>query len=337
MKLMVDLKERSYPIVLEKGCTQHLADVLNTTKKTFVISDEGVPEVWKQRILTQLTDAVLFVVPQGEDAKSFYWYEKALKTMLGHQFHRKDQIIALGGGVVGDLAGFVAASYMRGIDFIQIPTTTLSQIDSSIGGKVAINVDGIKNCVGAFWQPKLVLIDPEVLSTLPQRHFNNGLVEALKAGCIQDAELFELFEHGDVDEQLEQILLRSLMMKKRVVEEDETEQGLRKILNYGHTIGHAIESFAMPQFYHGEAVGLGMLMVCEDETLRQRIKNCLQRLNCPTECNMDAERLFEVLTMDKKAGKDSVSLVVVDTIGEARVETRSFAQMKELLKRRESE
>ena len=337
MKLMVDLKERSYPIFLEKGCTQRLSDVLNTTKKTFVISDEGVPEVWKQRILQQLSDAVLFVVPQGEDSKSFEWYEKALKTMLNHQFHRKDQIIALGGGVVGDLAGFVAATYMRGIDFIQIPTTTLSQIDSSIGGKVAINVDGIKNCVGAFWQPKLVLIDPEVLSTLPKRHFNNGLVEALKAGCIQDAELFQLFEEGDIEQQLEQILLRSLMMKKHVVEEDETEQGLRKILNYGHTIGHAIESCCMPQYYHGEAVGLGMLMICEDGTIRNRIKNCLNRLECPTEFRFNTEELYEVLTMDKKAGKDTISVVVVDKIGEARTETRSFAQMKELLNRREAE
>ncbi len=337
MKMMVDLKERSYPIILEKGCTQRLSDVLNASKKTFVISDEGVPECWKQRILTQLSDAVLFVVPQGEDSKSFEWYEKALKTMLSHQFHRKDQVIALGGGVVGDLAGFVASSYMRGIDFIQIPTTTLSQIDSSIGGKVAINVDGIKNCVGAFWQPKLVLIDPEVLSTLPRRHFNNGLVEALKAGCIQDAELFQIFETGNIEEQLEEILLRSLMMKKRVVEEDETEQGLRKILNFGHTIGHAIESYSMPQFYHGEAVGLGMLLMCEDETIRQRIRNCLSRLECPTDIDVNAEALFEVLTMDKKAGKDSVSVVVVDKIGEARVETRSFAQMKELLNRRKSE
>ena len=337
MKMIVDLKERSYPIILEKGCTQHLNTLMNTKKKTFVISDEGVPEIWKNRILSQLEDAVLFVVPQGEDSKSFEWYEKVLKMMLYHQFHRNDQVVALGGGVVGDLAGFVASSYMRGVDFIQIPTTTLSQIDSSIGGKVAINVDGIKNCVGAFWQPKLVLIDPEVLSTLPKRHFYNGLVEALKAGCIQDPLLFEIFEQKDIEENLEEILERSLQMKKRVVEEDETEQGLRKILNFGHTIGHAIESCCMPEFYHGEAVGLGMLMICEDEVIRQRIKNCLERLHCPVHTKLNTEQLMNVLMMDKKAGKNSVNAIVLNKIGDACVVTRSFDEIEKCLKGRESE
>ena len=199
MKLVVDLKERSYPIILERGCTNHLCEHIDVKRKSFVISDDGVPEVWKQRIMEQLEDAVLMVVKQGEAAKSFEVYEQCLREMLKHNFHRKDQVIALGGGVVGDLSGFVAASYMRGIDFIQIPTTTLSQIDSSIGGKVAINVDHVKNCVGAFWQPKIVLIDPDTLNTLPKRHVSNGLIEALNAGCIQDAELFRIFEEEDIE------------------------------------------------------------------------------------------------------------------------------------------
>ena len=337
MKLKVELNERSYDIHLERGCTAHLSDYFDTERKSFVISDEGVPEIWKKRVMAQLKEAVLFVVPQSEPAKSFEWYEKCLKEMLKHGFHRKDQVIALGGGVVGDLAGFVAASYMRGIDFIQIPTTTLSQIDSSIGGKVAINVDGIKNCVGAFWQPKLVLIDPDTLSTLPKRHVINGLVEALKAGCIQDAELFRIFEEENVEEHLEEILLRSLKMKKRVVEEDETEQGLRRILNYGHTIGHAIESSEMPKYYHGEAVGLGMLMMCEDEDIRARIKNALERLGAPVDYKVNAEKLYSYLVMDKKAGKDSINVVTVSKIGEAEIEKRSFSEMKALLKRREAE
>ena len=337
MKLTVELKERSYPIYFERGCLSHLNDYIDTKKKSFVITDEGVNEKWKELIMSQMEDAVLFTVVQSEAAKSFEWYEMCLKQMLKHGFHRKDQVIALGGGVVGDLAGFVASSYMRGIDFIQIPTTTLSQIDSSIGGKVAINVDGIKNCVGAFWQPKAVLIDVDVLSTLPHRHLVNGLIEALKAGCIQDAELFRIFEEEEIESFLEEIILRSLMMKKRIVEEDETEQGIRKILNFGHTIGHAIESVKSPEFFHGEAVGLGMLAICEDETIRNRIRTCLLKMNAPICTEIDAEKLFDVLVLDKKAQKESISVIMVDKIGSARIETKTFEEMKQLLNRRASE
>ncbi len=336
MILKVELKDKSYPIVLEKGCLAQVKNYLDTTRKSFVISDEGVAQKWKDQLMSQLEDAVLFVVPQGEVSKSFVWYEACLKEMLKQGFHRKDQVIALGGGVVGDLAGFVAASYMRGIDFIQIPTTTLSQIDSSIGGKVAINVDGIKNCVGAFWQPKLVLIDPQTLSTLPKRHVINGLIEALKAGCIQDEELFRIFEEEEIESHLEEIILRSLNMKKRIVEEDETEQGIRKILNFGHTIGHAIESSQNGKLYHGEAVGLGMLLITEDETIRSRIKKCLLKLEAPAEINVNAKQLFELILMDKKAQKQSIDVISVHKIGSASIETRNFQEIKELLDRREA-
>ncbi len=337
MKLMVDLKDRSYPIFFERGCSSHLNDYIDTKKKSFVITDEGVDEKWKHLVMSQMEDAVLFTVPQGESSKSFEWYEKCLKEMLKHGFHRKDQVIALGGGVVGDLAGFAASSYMRGIDFIQIPTTTLSQIDSSIGGKTAINVDGIKNCVGAFWQPKAVLIDPEVLSTLPYRHLVNGLIEALKAGCIQDAELFRIFEEEDIESHLDEIILRSLLMKKRIVEEDETEQGIRKILNFGHTIGHAIESVRFPELLHGEAVGLGMMAICEDESIRNRIRTCLMKMNAPVDTEIDAQNLYQLLILDKKAQKESISVIVVNTIGDAQIETKTFEEMKQLLNRRISE
>jgi len=336
MILTVDLKERSYPIVFERGCIDHLNNYLDTARKSFVISDEGVAQKWKDKLMNQLEDAVLFVVPQGENSKSFVWYEACLKEMLKQGFHRKDQVIALGGGVVGDLAGFVAATYMRGVDLIQIPTTTLSQIDSSIGGKVAINADGIKNCIGAFWQPRLVLIDPETLSTLAKRHVVNGLIEALKAGCIQDAELFRIFEEEEIESHLDEILLRSLRMKKRIVEEDETEQGIRKILNFGHTIGHAIESSQKGKLYHGEAVGLGMLMITEDEEIHSRIKKCLLKLNAPSELKVNADQLFTLLLMDKKAQKKTIDVITVKEIGSASIETRSFQEMRELLNRREA-
>ena len=265
-KITVNLKDKSYPILIQRGLLNQVGQYLEGHRKVMIVTDEGVPEEYARRVLAQCGQGYVERVIQGEGAKSMEVYQQILRRMLKERFSRKDLIVALGGGVIGDLSGFVAATYMRGIEFINIPTTTLSQIDSSIGGKVAINLDGIKNCVGAFWQPKMVLIDPDVLATLPQRHINNGLVEALKAGLIRDESLFELFETDDPMEHIEKILYKSLMMKKKVVEIDEREIGVRRILNFGHTIGHGIESYYhLHDVYHGEAVALGMMKMIKDE------------------------------------------------------------------------
>ena len=240
---------------------------------------------------------------------------------------RTDLVIALGGGVVGDLAGFAAACYMRGIDFVNIPTTTLAQIDSSIGGKTAINAGGVKNNIGAFWQPRKVLIDLDVLSTLPRRHYINGLAEALKAGLIYDPQLYALFEQENIDDHLEEIIYRSLCMKKDVVEKDEKETGLRKILNFGHTIGHAIEGYYhMEEYLHGECVAMGMLYFIEDDALRQRTIRILERLGLPTDAPYDAEAIYEKLLADKKAGHGHITVVKVKTLGKAELEDMSFVE-----------
>ena len=258
----------------------------------------------------------------------FFGDERTLKE----RFSRKDLIVALGGGVIGDLSGFVAATYMRGIEFINIPTTTLSQIDSSIGGKVAINLDGIKNCVGAFWQPKMVLIDPDVLATLPQRHINNGLAEALKAGLIRDESLFELFETDDPMEHIEKILYKSLMMKKKVVEIDEREIGVRRILNFGHTIGHGIESYYhLHDVYHGEAVALGMMKMIKDETIRERLHPIYQRLNLKEDIDYDRQQVYDFITKDKKIDGGTLTIVLLRKIGEAYLKDIPTEKIKEYL------
>jgi len=231
--------------------------------------------------------------------------------MLDHGFSRRDCIVAVGGGVVGDLCGFAASTYMRGIDFYNIPTTLLSQIDSSIGGKTAINFSGVKNIVGAFYQPKKVLIDPNLLQTLPPRQIANGLAEAIKMALTCDQELFELFETQDVESHMDEIILRSLEIKKSVVEQDEKEAGLRRILNFGHTVGHGIESSeGMSELYHGECVALGMLPMCA-EALRPRVAKVLKKCGLYRKLQYDWEKITQAAFHDKKADGDQVTVTMV--------------------------
>mgnify|MGYP000600410593 FL=1 len=199
MKLNVDLQNHSYPIYIERNTIQKVHEYIPVTRKIAIITDTGVPEKWVNIVKEQCPDSFICTIPQGEPSKCFDQYKHLLEEMISHNMSRKDAIIAVGGGVVGDLAGFVAASYMRGIDFYNIPTTVLSQVDSSVGGKVAIDMGSYKNIVGAFWQPKTVIIDPNVLSTLSLRQQHNGLCEALKMGLILDDHLVSLFEQETID------------------------------------------------------------------------------------------------------------------------------------------
>ncbi len=250
--------------------------------------------------------------------------------MLLNGFSRKDCVVAVGGGVIGDLSGFAAASFMRGIDFYNIPTTVLSQVDSSIGGKVAINFEGIKNIIGAFYQPKCVLIDPDVLNTLPQRQISNGLAEAVKMGLTSDASLFELFENGEIADNIEEIIIRSLNVKKSVVEQDEKEAGLRKILNFGHTIGHAIESNKFGELYHGECVALGMLYMCS-QSVCERLIPVLKKLNLPTKTNYNKNEVIKALSHDKKSSEDCIAVIYVDEIGHFKIREKTVNEIAELL------
>ena len=239
--------------------------------------------------------------------------------MLDKSFTRGDCVVAVGGGVVGDLSGFAASCYMRGVDFYNIPTTLLSQVDSSIGGKTAIDFGGVKNIVGAFYQPKKVIIDPEVLETLSRRQLMAGLAEAIKMAATNDAELFELIENSaDLTTDLPQIIYRALMIKKSVVEQDPRETGLRKVLNFGHTIGHAVESFSAGKLLHGECVALGMIPMSGDNAAA-RIKSVLEKYGLPSKIGQSAEELMPFLKHDKKMASDGIAAVIVDEIGSFRL------------------
>jgi len=332
MEIKVELGQRSYPVVIERGVLYRVGSYVDLNRKVMIITDAGVPNEYVEIIEQQCQNAEVHAFPKGEKSKNIVEYEKCLRHLLDCGFGRQDLIIALGGGVVGDLAGFVASSYMRGIAYVSIPTTTLSQIDSSIGGKVAIDLNGVKNCVGAFYQPQAVIIDPDTLSTLDIRHFYNGLVEALKMGIVANKELVALLEKDDVSANIEEIIYESLMVKKKIVEVDEFETEYRKILNFGHTIGHAVESsYELNKLLHGEAVAIGMLRILDNKELEERLLAICQKWKLPTDVDYDKEVVYKYMLNDKKGKGEYVTIVQVNTIGEACLLDITFEELKRKL------
>ena len=315
MNIHMDLKENSYDIVVERGILARAGDYLNLNRRVLVVTDSGVPKEYARTLASQCKAPVVCTVDMGEASKSLEVFGKLLQKMLNEGFSRKDCVVAVGGGVVGDLSGFVASAYMRGIDFYNIPTTLLSQIDSSIGGKTAINFGNVKNIVGAFYQPEKVLIDPELLNTLPPRQISNGLAEAIKMALTSDSELFDIFENKEVKDNIDEIIIRSLNIKKNVVEKDEKEAGLRKILNFGHTVGHGIESSEnMSELYHGECVALGMIPMC-GESIRPRVIEVLKKCKLYNLVDFDWNKISSAAFHDKKADGEYVSITTVPEVG----------------------
>lgn len=333
MTINVDLGINSYDIILERGALGKIGEYLNLDRRVLIVTDSGVPTEYAKTVAKACKEPTIVTVQQGEGSKSFSTFEMLCKTLLEKGFTRSDCVVAVGGGVVGDLSGFAAASYMRGIDFYNIPTTVLSQVDSSIGGKVAINLDMVKNIVGAFYQPKRVVIDPEVLKTLPARQISNGLAEAVKMGLTSDAALFEIFEGEDIYSRIDEIIERSLNVKKNVVEQDEKETGLRKILNFGHTVGHGIESEGeLSGMYHGECVALGMLPMCAPK-VRERLLKVLKKLDLPTELNFNTDRVFGAMLHDKKVSKDNnITVTYVEEIGSFKLMTMQMTELENMVK-----
>lgn len=329
MIINVDLKHTDYNIYIERGVLKKAGELINLNRKVLIVTDEGVPEIYAQCIKEQCKEGYIATVKQGEESKSIEVFEELLLKMLSLGFTRKDCVVAVGGGVCGDLAGFVAASFMRGVSFYNVPTTVLSQVDSSIGGKVAVNLGKIKNIVGAFYQPQAVIIDPETLATLPSRQISAGLAEAVKMAVNFDRELFEKIEKSENPmDIIDEIIAGSLLIKKRVVEEDEKESGLRKVLNFGHTVGHAIESVANGELYHGECVALGLLAVCENGTL-ERVKKVLSSLNLPTDFKAEKEALLSAASHDKKAGEASISVIICEEIGTFKIKEETLIELSQ--------
>lgn len=338
MELKVNLEENSYPVIIEKGSikniSRHLKDKFKG-KKIAIISDNIVYGIYGDSIKKGLEADGYTVkeiaIPAGEKSKSFSTLPAVYNELLEFKLTRTDIILALGGGVVGDLAGFVASTYLRGVPFIQIPTTLLAQVDSSVGGKVGVDLEKGKNLVGSFYHPKLVIIDPEVLNTLSDRIFKDGLAEVIKYGCIKDKSLFDkLKAYKDkkaLIEDIEEIIYTCCDIKRKVVEEDEKDTGERMLLNFGHTLGHAIEQYYKYERYtHGEGVAIGMYQIMKSayskslvaESVKEEIKDILIKYDLPYSLDGESiDELINVIKLDKKNINNSLSLILLKEIGES--------------------
>lgn len=345
-KITVDLNHRSYEIIIGQNILSQINNQISQYSKIFIIIDENVAKIYQPKIasnFSKLKQQIYFISnPSGEQAKSFTNFEKKCEEILAQNIDRKSLLIAFGGGVVGDLCGFLASVLLRGIDFMQVPTTLLSMVDSSVGGKTAINSRLGKNLIGTFYQPKLVLCDTSFLQSLTQRQFISGYAEIVKYGLIKDASFFKFLEenqtkilHKDYNI-IQRIIKKSCEIKAQIVANDETESGVRALLNFGHTIGHALE--AKCQYsdlcYHGEAVAIGMFLaakisknlalidkdiaeVINDHFLKFgfNIKKKLTEINnLPWSKNMT---LLQQLYKDKKTEKGNLAFILLEDLGKA--------------------
>ena len=330
MILPVKMNDFNYDVLIEKGCINHVNEYLDLNRKVLILTDSLVPSDYSNIVKEKSKEGYIYTIASGEASKSFENYGKILDYLVEHQFSRTDCIVAVGGGVVGDLAGFVASTYMRGITFYNIPTTLLSQVDSSIGGKTAIDKCGIKNIVGAFYPPHKVLIDTDLLKTLDNRQLHSGLVEAIKMGLTNDQELFDLIKNSNnLFDDIETIVTKALMVKKMIVEADPKEKGLRRVLNYGHTIGHAIESST--KYLHGECVGLGMLYFASFD-VRKEIKEVLEKYKLPISHNVDNKILYDYICLDKKRSGNKITIVYVEEKGNFKFLNIELEAIKDYLK-----
>ena len=338
MKMIVDLKEHSYPIYIGRGMLSQAAERISEIyqgKKIIIISDDRVYSYYGERlkrILAEKFECHDIVIPHGEPSKSIHILPGVYSQMLKAQISRTDLIVALGGGVVGDLAGFVAATYLRGIKFVQIPTSILAQVDSSVGGKVAVDLPEGKNLVGAFYQPQMVLIDPDVLDTLPERYVIDGMGEVIKYGCIKNAALFDELEscgsYEKLKERMTEVIAACVDIKRDVVENDEFDFGERILLNFGHALAHAIEQYYhYERESHGEAVAIGMYQItriAEEKGLTkegsaERIRKVLESYGLPVEANIPMCELTDAMKLDKKNLNNQLKVVLLREIGDSYV------------------
>ncbi len=336
---------RSYDVLIEKGLLEKAGDLITktiTARHVCVVTDDNVDKFYGERFLDTLKksgfSAEKFVFPHGETSKCHATLLKLYDFLADHAFTRSDCIIALGGGVVGDTAGFAAATYMRGIGFVQVPTTVLAQVDSSVGGKTAVDIAGGKNLVGAFYQPQLVICDTDTLNTLTPEFFSDGMAEVIKHGMIKSAELFDILSQGDIKANIVDIIRRNVEIKARVVENDEREKGERMLLNFGHTLGHAIEKYYNYNgITHGRAVAVGMSTfthiaarrgLCA-QNLPEKLDALLTKCGLPTTDAAPMDELYNFSLGDKKHLSSGMNIVLCSDTGKSSVVKMSAEQYRE--------
>ena len=331
-RLDIRTQRGSYPVYFQAGGLFDLTKffpLCDRYDKVLILTDAGVPSDYAETVRKVCKSSVLYCVPAGEGSKDTATYQSISRVMVENGFTRTDCLIAIGGGMVTDLGAFVASTYMRGIDFYSVPTTTLAMVDASVGGKCAINFMGGKNLLGAFYPPRAVLIDRTLLATLPPRQMASGLAEAVKMAVTLDGDFFRYIEECEWnDAVLDKVLFHSILLKKRVVEEDERESGKRKLLNFGHTLGHAIEMATDGEFTHGECIALGMLAFCS-ENVKERLLRIYKKLGLPTELPIAIEKAVKLMALDKKRDGDDVDAIFVDEVGLGRIERIALSALQE--------
>lgn len=337
-KLFIDLGPNSYEIIIEKGLLDCLGNEISQIYKNHkiaIVTDENVFKLYGKQLKVTLNkyDTHFIVVEPGEKSKSMETLKMVYDSFIDFNLTRGDLIIAFGGGVVGDLAGFAASTYLRGVDYIQIPTSFLAQIDSSVGGKVAINLEQGKNLVGSFYHPKKVFIDTSLLSSLSDKYVKDGLGEVIKYACIKDDEFLEFLmaikSRDQLFQNIEYIIHKCCSIKADLVMEDERDKGLRMLLNFGHTFGHAIEKHLNYRYSHGEAVAIGMYYITKksvelgytEQTTSEKIKELLMNFNIEYKIDdLDMDIIRETILLDKKNISGRINLILLKRIGEAFIE-----------------
>ena len=350
--LTVALPGREYNIIIERGLLKRAGELckesLPRARKLAVVTDTNVAPLYARQVQDTLKMAgfavQMTVLPAGEHTKCVESLSLLWEQFMSFGLTRTDAVVALGGGVIGDLAGFAAATALRGVDFVQIPTTLLAQVDSSVGGKVAIDLKSGKNLVGAFWQPRLVLMDPEVLNTLDDRTFSDGMAEVIKYGCIRDREFFTFLENhpsrAEIMDEIEHVLYTCCNLKREVVIEDERDTGVRMLLNFGHTLGHAYELAGNYEVWtHGQAVAAGMVKAVRlgqtlnttPDSIDMRISALLEKFSLPVSIDCTHEQYADAVSLDKKGSASNISLILLEDMGRAVVRKMTKEEVLSLL------
>ena len=348
----VDLGSKSYDIEIERGLLHQVGSkikkLLPKAEKIAIITDSHVGPLYALQLHESLEKEGIAVsilaFTAGEESKNLQTLGALYNGLAKAGLTRSDAVITLGGGVTGDMGGLAAATFLRGIAFVQIPTSLLATVDSSVGGKVAIDLPGGKNLVGAFYQPKAVYIDPDVLKTLPVRYLHDGLAEVIKYGCIMDKELFMKLEKIQDDAELlaraDEIIETCCNIKARIVEHDEFDTGERMLLNFGHTLGHAVEkTFRFDKYSHGEGVGIGMVLLTRrseklgltESGTADRIAALLQRFRLPAAVDMQQEDFLQAIALDKKKRGSRLTLILLKKIGESFLQRVEFSELTQYL------
>ena len=348
----VNLGSKSYDIEIERGLVSRLGGkikaLLPKAETAAIITDSNVGPLYASVLKDSLEKGGIAVTTltfkAGEESKNLQTLGTLYDGLADAGLTRTDAVIALGGGVTGDMGGLAAATFLRGVAFIQVPTSLLATVDSSVGGKVAVDLPSGKNLVGAFYQPKAVYIDPDLLKTLPVRYLHDGLAEVIKYGCIRDRDLFVMLEKIQNDAELlecvDEIIETCCNIKARIVEQDEFDTGERMLLNFGHTLGHAVEkTFHFDRYSHGEGVGIGMVLLTQQSEklgltecgTADRLVALLQKFQLPVDVQMRQDDFLRAITLDKKKRGSSLTLILLKKIGESFLQKIEFEELKRYL------